>query len=265
MIGIASGSTLEKQLARVEPEDRTRLDHSVDAATGGADIDMEIRIVNPHGDVKHCTISIRPLRDDSGSVTGLTGCVEDVTGTVRRRHELEARAFSDPLTGCWNRTATLAHLQELLDRGPSAITGGSMGTAVIFVDLDQFKSVNDDLGHAVGDQVLLQVAQRIQAALRSGDAVGRMGGDEFVVLCGGVSSSVHALTIARSLTERAFSRPVDVSGTNVEVRASIGVSWTAHDITAAALVDQADAAMYRSKRAGRSQPVMFDDGDPSIA
>jgi diguanylate cyclase (GGDEF)-like protein len=265
MIGIASGSTLEKQLARVEPEDRTRLDHSVDAATGGADIDMEIRIVNPHGDVKHCTISIRPLRDDSGSVTGLTGCVEDVTGTVRRRHELEARAFSDPLTGCWNRTATLAHLQELLDRGPSAITGGSMGTAVIFVDLDQFKSVNDDLGHAVGDQVLLQVAQRIQAALRSGDAVGRMGGDEFVVLCGGVSSSVHALTIARSLTERAFSRPEDVSGTNVEVRASIGVSWTAHDITAAALVDQADAAMYRSKRAGRSQPVMFDDGDPSIA
>jgi diguanylate cyclase (GGDEF)-like protein/PAS domain S-box-containing protein len=258
MTGIASGSTLEKQLARVEAEDRTRLDHSVDAASGGADIDIEIRVLNPDGDTRHCTISIRPLRDDSGIVTGLTGCVEDVTGSVRRRHELEAKAVSDPLTGCLNRTATLTVLQELLDPPPEDVSAGPVGTAVIFLDLEKFKSVNDQRGHAAGDRVLIEVAERIRSSLRSGDMVGRMGGDEFVILCAGVPNAERALTIARSLTWRAFGRPIVVSGTRLEIRASIGVTWTdGHDVNAARLIEQADAAMYRSKRDGRSEPVLF--------
>jgi diguanylate cyclase (GGDEF)-like protein/PAS domain S-box-containing protein len=255
--GIASGSTLENQLTRVEAEDRARLDQSVDAAIGGADIDIEIRVVDIDGALTHCTVNIRPLRDESGKVTGLTGCMEDVTATVHTRHELEARAVTDSLTGCLNRTATLTVLQELLDRG-SAVDTGPVGTAVIFLDLEKFKAVNDQRGHAVGDQVLLRAAERIRASLRSGDIVGRMGGDEFVVLCAGVSSSDHAVAIARSLTTRTFGCPMDISGTMVEVRASIGVTWTdARGMTAAVLVDQADAAMYRSKRDGRSEPVLF--------
>jgi diguanylate cyclase (GGDEF)-like protein/PAS domain S-box-containing protein len=259
MTGIATGSTLEKQLSLVEAEDRTRLDHSVDAASGGADIDIEIRVLDPDGGMRHCTISIRPLRDDSGIVTGLTGCVEDVTGTVRRRHELEAKAVSDPLTGCLNRTATLTVLQELLDPSASELPVGPAGTAVIFLDLEKFKSVNDQRGHAAGDRVLIEVAERIRSSLRSGDMVGRMGGDEFVVLCAGVPNADRALTIARSLTWRAFGRPMVVSGTRLEIRASIGVTWTDGDgVNADTLIAQADAAMYRSKRDGRSEPVLFE-------
>jgi diguanylate cyclase (GGDEF)-like protein/PAS domain S-box-containing protein len=258
LTGVGPSSTLAEQWTSVEGADRIDLEESLRAATGGAETDVEIRIHGGDADTRHCRLSIRPLRDESGTVTGLTGCVEDVTASVHTRNELEARAVSDPLTGCLNRTATLTTLQELLDRPPSGLSPA--GTAVIFVDLDRFKAVNDQLGHAVGDQVLLRVTERIRASVRSGDILGRLGGDEFVVICPGVSNSAHALHIARSLASRAFESEVDLPGTTVVVQASIGVAWTDLDgVQAAALVGQADAAMYHSKREGRAEPAMFVD------
>ncbi|HZT64575.1 MAG TPA: sensor domain-containing diguanylate cyclase [Acidimicrobiales bacterium] len=256
IIGTPFGSSLADQLQKVVEEDRPKLDEAVELATNGTDAEVEIGITADGDTVRHCLISVRPLLNESGVVAGLTGCVEDVTDTVLIRRELEARAATDPLTGCLNRAATLALLQELLDRMPSAAGRGS-GTAVIFMDLDRFKPVNDRLGHAAGDELLARVAERLSASVRVGDVVGRFGGDEFVVVCPGVPTPADALKVARAIAGRAFSQPVELDGEPVPMGASCGVAWTdAHGAVASRLVEEADAAMYESKRLGGAQAVV---------
>jgi len=170
MMGSALGPKLVDQLARVEPEDRSDLEAALGAAADGADFDTVVRIPE-EGRTRHCSVCVRPLRDDYGTVTGLTGCVEDVTASVQSRSDLEVKAISDPLTGCLNRAGTLAVLQDTLDRAPATLTD-PVGTAAIFVDLDRFKPVNDEFGHATGDEVLLRVAERIRTSVRSGASAG---------------------------------------------------------------------------------------------
>ncbi len=256
LLGTSFSPTLSDQLARLEPDDRADLDAALSAAGGGADVDIVVRVLLDEGRTRHCSVSVRPLRDDHGAVTGLTGCVEDVTASVQSRSDLEVKAISDPLTGCLNRAGALAVLQETLDRAPTG-AGDPAGTAAIFIDLDRFKQVNDEFGHATGDEVLLRVAERIRSSVRSGDVVGRLGGDEFLVICPGVTDPDTALAMARSLTARAFALPIELGPASVHVRGSLGVAWSeeagAH---ASALIARADAAMYRSKREGRSEPVM---------
>jgi len=258
LMGSAFGPRLIDQLASVDPEDRSELEAALRAAADGTELDTIVRIPG-EGRTRHCSVSVRPLRDDYGTVTGLTGCVEDVTASVQSRSDLEVKAISDPLTGCLNRAGTLAVLQDTLDRAP-AVVSDPMGTAALFVDLDGFKRVNDQFGHATGDEVLLRVAERIRTSLRAGDVVGRLGGDEFLVICPHVADPGTALAIARSLTDRAFGSAIDLGTTSVEIRASLGVAWSdERSAHATALVAQADAAMYRSKRDGRSEPVLFVD------
>ena len=248
--GVAVANTLSGHLAKVVPEDRRRLDAALLAAAEGAPSDVDVAMASGGEDaLRHCHISLRPLYNEWGGLSGFTGCVEDTTATVRHSQALEVRATTDPLTGCLNRSATLAQIQDLLD-------GGDTGTAVIFVDLDGFKPVNDDLGHAAGDDVLVQVAARLRASVRSGDAVGRLGGDEFVVVCPSVTSAEDALDVAEQICSRAFDQPLDVAGAALAMRASLGVAWS--DRTGAdalVLVQQADAAMYQAKRRGNS-PVL---------
>lgn len=258
LTGATVGTRLTDAICLAE-QDRCALERAVSAAAGGADVDVEVRTVGPFATSRHCRMSIRPLRGVSGAVTGLTGCVEDVTAEVHAREELEDRAARDPLTGCLNRTATLAVLQDLLDGVPDANPPAG-GTAVIFVDLDGFKPVNDRLGHAAGDELLMRIAERLRASVRASDAVGRFGGDEFVVVCPAVPSAEHGLRVARSLAARAFG-PMDLGESSVEVKASLGVSWTdAPGAEAAELVHRADTAMYRSKRSGGSEPVLLSAG-----
>ena len=249
--GVAMTDTLSEQLAMVVPEDRPRLDAALLAAREGAASDVEVAVAagSDGSSFRHCHISLRPLYNEWGGLSGFTGCVEDITATVRRSQALEMRASTDPLTGCLNRSATLAQIQDLLDRGDG-------GTAVIFVDLDGFKPVNDDLGHAAGDDVLVQVAARLRDSVRSSDAVGRLGGDEFVVVCPSVTSAEHALEVAGQISARAFDQPLDVAGAALAQRASLGVAWSDRPGSDALdLVQQADAAMYQAKREGNS-PVL---------
>ena len=171
IVGTPMSARLDDQFSRVEPEDRANFESALGAAADGADIDMVVRILLDETRTRHCSISVRPLRDDYGTVTGLTGCVEDVTASVQSRSDLEVKAISDPLTGCLNRAGTLAVLQETLDRSSSSMADPA-GTAAIFIDLDRFKPVNDEFGHATGDEVLLRVAERIRSSVRSGDVVG---------------------------------------------------------------------------------------------
>ena len=244
-------------LAVVRPEDRGQLEEAVAGALAGADADVEVCIPSGSESARYCMFRLRPLLNDSGAVVGLTGAVSDVTAAVHTRQSLQAQAATDQLTGCLNRTAALAVLQDALDGHGSAALPNS-GTAVIFLDLDQFKPVNDRFGHATGDEALVRVAERIRASVRSGDVVGRVGGDEFLVVCPGIPNADQALNVAAFLASRAFDQPIEVDGHRLDIRASLGVAWTVDDGTeATTMVQRADAAMYQAKRDEGTRPVLY--------
>ena len=152
------------------------------------------------------------------------------------RHE----ATHDPLTGLPNRKAFAARLTDALQRGE--------GCAILFCDLDGFKSVNDRYGHAQGDQLLIEVSQRLRESVRTDDLVSRFGGDEFVILFRETApNEVH--TINRRITD-ALSRPFPVSGDSVTIGASTGTALAAGDVDPEELIDRADHAMYSAKNTG---------------
>ena len=201
---------------------------------------------------RQCTLSVRTLLSEQGEITGAVATLADVTESVRMRDELKLQATYDSLTSCLNRASTMAALEGMLTRQ------GAIGRpAVVFVDLDDFKHVNDHLGHAAGDEVLEIVARRLRRAVREGDVVGRIGGDEFLVLCPGISSSSVALRAATRLA-RGLRPPMKLATAEMACRASIGVAWSAEPgVGADTLIGQADAAMYESKHQGHCRPVMY--------
>jgi diguanylate cyclase (GGDEF)-like protein len=171
-------------------------------------------------------------------------CIRDTSGELQARRELEHRALHDPLTRLPNRELLLDRLSVALARRVRA--GTSLG--VIFIDLDRFKKINDEHGHAVGDELLVSVAHRLEREVRDGDTVARYGGDEFVVLCEDLTSEATAAPLARRL-ETAIAQPVTAGGQLLEVTASIGVVVEGDPGSdPEAVLARADAEMYRHKR-----------------
>ncbi len=167
--------------------------------------------------------------------------------------ELSRRALRDELTGLPNRTVFWDRLSHRLNRADRSPTG----FAVLFLDLDNFKTVNDTLGHAAGDQLLVHVARRIRGELRAGDTAARVGGDEFVVLLDDVATREAALVIAHRLNET-LREPYEIGVHRHSTTSSIGVAMGAEGLaTADAVVAAADAAMYGAKRSGRGLCVLY--------
>jgi diguanylate cyclase (GGDEF)-like protein len=168
-------------------------------------------------------------------------------------HELERLAMLDPVTDCHNRRS----IMRVLDASLAKHATESPGTAVIFVDIDHFKQVNDTLGHAAGDELLRVVADRLRGTVRAGDIVGRIGGDEFLVICPQTSVAEEVSNLGWRIAE-VLGNNVSLSSGVVETRASIGVAWTGSvAVDADRLVGEADGAMYESKRGGAGRPVLF--------
>ena len=178
---------------------------------------------------------------------------------VRVREEaLTKLALSDPLTGLANRALLLDRLQQALLKQNRVDTL----VAVLFIDLDRFKAVNDTLGHAAGDQLLLRLAGRFRSALRPTDTIARQGGDEFVVMCEDLSSPAEAIEIAERLL-KAVSEPITIDGHEVRTSASIGIAVAEGDDTEATpetLLRDADTAMYEAKEVGRNRCAVFHPG-----
>ncbi len=180
-----------------------------------------------------------------GEIVGMVAVFDDVTAQREHEASLAHRATHDPLTGLPNRLLLRDRLSQALGR--QAREAGSV--VVLFIDLDTFKDVNDNYGHSVGDELLVEIARRLSLAVRPTDTVARLGGDEFIVVSDGLD-----LTEAEALTMRMLDRiaePVQTTATTIEPSASIGVAFAVLPTTVDEMIHQADAAMYRAKRAGR--------------
>ena len=253
ILGAGPAPDLAVQLATVAREDRPALDVALESALrSGIDGDLEIQIrPTPDDRARRCMVRLRALADELGTTTGAILTLEDVTESARLRAELERRATHDMLTRVMNRASVIAVIEDAL------AWPGTNGTAAIFVDLDRFKAVNDSLGHAAGDELLRIVADRLAIAVRADDALGRIGGDEFLVVCSGIRGVGPAQRVAERIS-RALCRSVHLAGTTLDLQASLGVAYSGRrPITADALVARADAAMYESKRQGLGRPVVY--------
>jgi diguanylate cyclase (GGDEF)-like protein len=255
--------TLADQMAAVSSDDRPIMDAAIAQAFACESVDdVEIRLRLPTGESpsggtreRVCLLGLRPLTDGAGVVSGVVGCLNDVTDRALLHQELERKATFDKLTSCFNRAATI----ELVDRTLDARHEG-LGHAAIFIDLDGLKAVNDDLGHAAGDRIIVKAADQIRSALRDDDFVGRLGGDEFLVICPHVTSATRAMDIATRIS-RALTITVEIESNAVEMRASIGVVWTKEALDTDSLIARADGAMYESKRLGNHGVTLFADSD----
>ena len=183
---------------------------------------------------------------EDGEALSILAVSRDLTERRRIEEALAEQAVRDPLTGLANRTLLVSRIRQAIELG-AARTGRP---AVLFLDLDRFKLVNDSLGHAAGDELLVEVAGRLREAVRRGDLVARFGGDEFVILCEGVEDRSEAAAVADRIC-RCLVRPFDCGGKPIHVRASIGIAMAGGPATTAdALLRDADAAMYQVKAAG---------------
>jgi diguanylate cyclase (GGDEF)-like protein/PAS domain S-box-containing protein len=216
----------------------------------GSDRDVEVDITLPSGVWRRALMSLRALLRPNGDVNGAITCVLDITDSARARHELERRATFDPLTHCYNRSSVLGTLERELERADSSNTG------VVYVDLDQFKPVNDKLGHAAGDELLVIVAERLGHASRESDVVGRLGGDEFLVVLRDIPGPEMAMRAADRICE-ALCDTFELSNGQAALGASVGVACSeGKRVAGEELVKRADAAMYQSKEHGRCLPVL---------
>lgn len=198
------------------------------------------------GSTYHAIKTITPMFDDQGRLVSFVNIDKDFSDQHAAQERLAQLALHDPLTGLANRALLEDHVRETVARGRREPTP----CALLFIDLDGFKSVNDRQGHQAGDRVLQEVARRLRATSREMDIVARLGGDEFVLLLQGVGDHALAEGIAHKLLE-AIQHPIDTGAGRVRVGASIGVAVHPRDGShAQALLHHADQAMYRAKRAG---------------
>jgi diguanylate cyclase (GGDEF)-like protein/PAS domain S-box-containing protein len=209
------------------------------------------------GHLLHVLLNVSARCDDDGRLASVTGLMTDITGRKQAESRLHELATHDTLTGLPNRALLHERLQRMLD----ACTPGD-AIAVMFLDLDRFKEVNDSFGHEHGDVLLCEVAARLRKLLRPADVVARLGGDEFVVAAscrgGSASGAEAAAAIAAKLLE-ALTTPVTVGAQDVVVGASIGISMYPRDAATRELLFQtADTAMYRAKAEGRNRYRFFE-------
>ncbi len=201
-----------------------------------------------NGEIYPEWVRLNTVLDPSGGVAGYVGVFSDVTFRRRAEEELVRQATTDPLTGLVNR----ALFQRLLVSGIERAVRYGRLFCVLFVDLDGFKKVNDDMGHEAGDVLLKEVARRLRRAVRSSDEVARLGGDEFTVLLSEVRTAEDAETVATKVVD-ALAEPYTVQGATIPVSGSVGIALCPDDGTDADTVMRAaDEAMYAAKRAGRS-------------
>jgi diguanylate cyclase (GGDEF)-like protein/PAS domain S-box-containing protein len=255
--GALDGATLGALVADGDSEAERRF---VALASGAVDrVELEHLLRRHDGSLLWCRSVMALVRDAVGRPDHVTAMVEDIDERKRAEADLVHRTIHDPLTALPNRQHFLARLAEARSR-PLA---PGLGAAVVFIDMDDFKQVNDSFGHHVGDTLLAAVAGRLLASVRPADLVARFGGDEFVVLVSDLSDATDASQLAWRLTT-SLRAPFSVDGRAISVTASLGVAYSSDaEEEDEDLVRKADAAMYTAKQRGSDRVAVF--GEPESA
>lgn len=222
----------------------------------------EIGFRSPDGIARTLSVVVQVVRDANGSVHHWATITRDITEERQSQAELARQATHDALTGLPNRVLFERKTTEALER--SKTTHSSV--AVLFIDLDKLKHVNDTIGHAVGDQLIVTVARRLAASTRPSDLVARISGDEFVVLCEGLLDEQVALDVAERI-RTSITGPLVLQGVEIEAGASIGVAMSTPELlntesaadAAVTLLRSADTAMYRAKQRGRGRSELYSE------
>jgi diguanylate cyclase (GGDEF)-like protein len=198
-------------------------------------------------------VTLQVHRIQGGDSEIISTIAHDISELKSTQAQLEHQATHDPLTGLPNRPL----FQELGEQALARSDRYGTTVAVLFLDLDRFKPVNDSFGHAIGDELLVQVAGRLRTSVRRGDVVARFGGDEFVVLCEHPAGQTEMLELALRLID-ALSEPVEIGGVMAMVGASVGIAIGGGGrMTIDTLIRDADAALYQAKEEGRGRAVLF--------
>lgn len=241
----------------VHPDDLPQLRSAIDAHLGGdsAHLQSEHRMRHADGGWRWLRTRGVAIRGADGTPTRMAGSLSDFTDQRVAQLRLEHDALHDTLTDLPNRCLFMNRVEHVLkhtDRDPDS------GCAILFLDIDGFKLVNDSLSHAVGDNLLIALAGRVSSALRPGDTVARLGGDEFIVLLEDVVEVDVALLVANRVLH-ALDAAFTIDGNELSVSVSIGVALSTSGVGAADLMRYADIAMYDAKRHGRARCSVFDD------
>ncbi len=258
---------LEGFFASVHPEDAEGLHQACrHALAAGIGFAIDHRIVRPEGDLRHVHQQVEVIEHQpDGRAARLAGAVHDITRHKQAEEQIRRLAYYDPLTGLPNRLLFTEQLQKALAQAERH----GRGIAIMFVDLDNFKRVNDTLGHKVGDELLRVASSRLASTLRSHDSltrnaaegahtIARLGGDEFIVLLTDIQRPADATAVARRLVST-LAEPVTVQGTEIFVGGSVGVAVYPEDgADIDTLMKNADTAMYRTKEAGRGAFRFYD-------
>ena len=217
---------------------------------------LEQRYVHKKGETVWAAWSVSTVSDTDAARPNLIFQIQDITGKKLAEEKLQYEATHDALTGLPNRAFFMSRLAQAIDRAKENPT---YKLSVLFIDLDRFKVVNDSLGHLIGDQLLIGIAERLRECLRPNDIVARLGGDEFTILVEGKYDVNEVIRIAERLQEK-FTQPFDLSGHEIYSSASIGIlHYSEKHCAPEDMMRDADTAMYQAKHAGKARHEVFND------
>ena len=262
LLGHEASDVLGQQLAdHFLTSRRAEIGAAIARAAAGGRVDaMDTIGLGALGRQIDLSVSASPIRDVDGVIAGVSVIARDITDRKRMEKEMERQALHDRLTDLPNRALLMDRLREALARSRR----DAADVAVLFVDLDHFKLINDSLGHSAGDELLAAVAPRLSQAVRAGDTVARFGGDEFVILCERLNDAHEALRLADRIVE-VLAQPFEVAGAQRFVGGSVGVVLPGPDEDVEKVIGDADAAMYRAKDEGRGRYELFDESLRELA
>jgi diguanylate cyclase (GGDEF)-like protein/PAS domain S-box-containing protein len=257
--GDIAGEAISNILQLLDVKTRQELDPSSElVAMPGETLRSDHRCILrcSNGDETHIDCYVCPLINDDGNSMGSVYVLHDMTSYKKLEDQLKASALYDALTGLPNRKLFLEHLDHSIKQ---LSRREQYRFAVLFIDLDGFKAVNDTFGHSAGDMLLMEVAGRFNSTIRPSDTLARLGGDEFVILLDNIKDFSDSIVVTNRLYKE-LDKPIDIDGDDVFVSASLGIALSNSEYNKAdEILRDADMAMYRAKMAGKGRYEIFDD------
>ncbi len=256
LLGYSSQEMLGQHVHSIYlPEDHDELNKNIDTLKTRGKHRAIVRLLKKSGDLIYAELSLSLFKDEKGEAIGLVGYAQDITERKTAEDELhlqrlnlQHQAYHDTLTGLPNRSLFHDRLEQAVEKAKRNDTL----FALFFIDLDRFKQINDSLGHAIGDELLKVVTERLKATIRKEDTLARLGGDEFTIVMEELSHPQDASILAQKILE-VLQQPITINDHALYVSSSIGISLYPQDDTDAGnLLKYADAAMYRAKEEGRN-------------